>query len=100
MTNQDVTTLSIKAILEMRIEELFQINAPLLRKILDGQLLTAEERALHESILDEAQRRLTSLEQSDRAARDEYMARRQQEYPTQVGRPAPPAYSRLKGLIQ
>ncbi len=72
----DLINLSIKAILELSIEELFQINAPLLRKILDGQPLTAEERTLHESILDEAQRRLTSLEQADRAERDELMAQR------------------------
>ena len=74
----DFTKFSITEIMNLSIEELFQVNAPLLRKILDGQALTAEEQALHEAILNEAQRRLTSLEQSDRAERDARLTERYQ----------------------
>ena len=74
----DLTNLSLKAILDLSIEELFEMNSPLLRKMLTGEMLSAEEQALHESILGEAQRRLDSLEQADRAERDELMARRGQ----------------------
>ncbi len=73
---QDLTTLSI--------EELFDLNQPILHKIQFSLVLTASEELLHQDILDEAKRRLTEQEQHDRAERDAIMAHMCSECVTQV----------------
>ncbi len=74
-------------LITLSIENLYELNAPMRRKLDAGQPLTADEQALHDTICAEVLIRLEALRLRDRQERDERLAERYQRRPAMESTP-------------